>query len=79
MTDPRKLSGGESIRLRIMQDGQEVAAVEGPEEAAISSAMHYAMMYAQDGKPASIDGRDDRSRAALVRAFVPPPPEAGTP
>jgi hypothetical protein len=59
----------ESIRLRIIQSGQEVAAVDGPPEPAIRDAMHYAMVYAQDSEPTTIEGLDEASKAALERAF----------
>lgn len=38
-----------NVRLELEQDGQIVAAVEGPKDDAIREIRHYAMVYGQDG------------------------------
>lgn len=48
----------------IIQDEMQVAAVNGPMEAALMDAHHYAAVYGQDG-PVKLVGRNKASRAAL--------------
>lgn len=41
--------GRDTMRFRLIQDGQPVAGCEGPSLSAMLEAAHYLMVYSQDG------------------------------
>lgn len=58
--------------FEVWQDGVMVASASGPREAAFSEALHYAMVYGQDG-PCQIKGcdADDLKRAGISMQMAP--------
>ena len=52
------------FEFEVVQNGQVVAGVGGPNrEAALKEAMHYAMVYGQDGPCEIRDASDDETPA----------------
>lgn len=49
----------------VWQHGQRVAAVDGPKDQALANAMHYALMYRQDG-PVEVHRYEKGKRVELV-------------
>lgn len=75
----------DTMRFRLMQDGMQVAGVDGPSVAAMREATHYRAVYAQDG-PCTLqfytkgkrwrDVRDGELENAMAfRAALSPTPE----
>jgi len=45
------------VAYRVLEDGRQVARVDGEGDKAFSEAMHYGALYAQDGLPVRIERR----------------------